>query len=206
MLEENKNIEEQIDETVEEMWKKIEEISQNADKVEGDFASKAQEIKTKAVDVLNNVVVKLKGLYNNVNDNEDVKKTLAFVKSKAKDLYDSALKSINDFMNQEKVKDSLSNANEFASKVVDKVSDVYNDAVEAAKKNETIKNISEKVSAGYENVVKSTKEFLEKPEVQDRIDKVKDGTIDIAEKAVEALRNWLRPEDKKEEDKQEPKE
>ena len=135
MLEENKNIEEQIDETVEEMKKKIEEISQNADKVEGDFASKAQEIKTKAVDVLNNVVVKLKGLYNNVNDNEDVKKTLAFVKSKAKDLYDSALKSINDFMNQEKVKDSLSNANEFASKVVDKVSDVYNDAVEAAKKN-----------------------------------------------------------------------
>ena len=58
MLEENKNIEEQIDETVEEMKKKIEEISQNADKVEGDFASKAQEIKTKAVDVLNNVVVK----------------------------------------------------------------------------------------------------------------------------------------------------
>ena len=44
MAEEKKNIEEQIDETVAEMKKKIEEISQNADKVEGDLAVSEQEI------------------------------------------------------------------------------------------------------------------------------------------------------------------
>ena len=37
---------------------------------------------------------------------------------------------------------------------------------------------------------------MNKPEVAEKVEKAKDVTIDVAEKAVDALKNWLRPEDK----------
>ena len=38
------------------------------------------------------------------------------------------------------------------------------------------------------------KDFTSKPEVQQNIEKAKDVTIDVAEKTVDALKNWLRPQ------------
>ncbi len=93
MNEEDKKIEEQIDETVEEMKKKIEEISRNAEKVEGSLSGKAQEVKEKSVDVLNKAIEKVKGMYNSAVSSEEMAKTLAFVKGKAKDLSESASKA-----------------------------------------------------------------------------------------------------------------
>ena len=37
---------------------------------------------------------------------------------------------------------------------------------------------------------------MNKPETKEAIDKAKDTTIDLAEKAVQALKDWLKPEDK----------
>ena len=59
-----------------------------------------------------------------------------------------------------------------------------------------INKTNEKVNEVYGNVKESYDDFMSKPEVQEKVDKAKDVTIDIAEKAVEALKQWLRPEDK----------
>ena len=64
--------------------------------------------------------------------------------------------------------------------------------------------MADKVSEVSGKVVDSAKEFLNKEEVKETIEKVKDGTADIAEKAVNALKDWLRPD--KEEDNKENKE
>ena len=59
-----------------------------------------------------------------------------------------------------------------------------------------INKTNEKVSEVCTNVKDSYDEFMAKPEVQEKVEKAKDVTIDIAEKAVDALKQWLRPEDK----------
>ena len=97
-------IEEQIDETVEEMKKKIDEISKGADEVDGDLQDKAKEVKEKSVEVLNKAIDKLKELYSQATDPEEVKKTLDFVKTKAKELSDGANKAFEDLKEKEKVK------------------------------------------------------------------------------------------------------
>ena len=43
---------------------------------------------------------------------------------------------------------------------------------------------------------KGVEDFMNKPETKEAIDKAKDTTIDLAEKAVQALKDWLKPEDK----------
>ena len=43
-------------------------------------------------------------------------------------------------------------------------------------------------------------EFFEKPEVQEKIEEVKEKTLDIAEKGVSKLREWLKPDEKDEEE------
>ena len=208
MAEEKKNIEEQIDETVAEMKKKIEEISANADKVEGDLSGKAQEVKEKSIDVLNKAIDKVKSIYNDATDPEEVSKTLDFVKAKAKDLGDSATKAFDSFRNKEKEdeKSVMENVTEFTDKVADKVTAVYNEAVDSLKNNESLKDLGDKVSEGYEKVVEGAKDILNKQEVKETIDKVKDSAGDIAEKAVSALKAWLGPEKKEENKDEEPKE
>ena len=205
MNEENKRIEEQIDETVEEMKKKIEEISKNADKVEGSLSGKAQEVKEKSVDVLNKAIEKVKGMYNSAASSEELTKTLNFVKGKARDLSESASKAFESLKESEPAKKTVEGAKEAAGKVADKVTAVYNDAVDSIKNNEQLKDLGDKVSAGYGNVVKGVEEILNKPEVKEGFGKVKDTTVDIAEKAVAALRDWLKPDGEKE-NKEEVKE
>ena len=186
------------------MKKKIEEISRNADKVEGDLAAKAQEVKEKSVDVLNKAIVKVKGMYDSAASKEEIAKTLTFVKGKAKDLSESATKAFESFKENEKTKKALSGANEAINKVADKVTTVYNDAVDSLKNNEQLKDLGGKVSEGYGNVKKGVEDILNKPEVKETFDKVKDTTVDIADKAVAALKDWLKLDTK--EEKEEPKE
>ena len=45
------------------------------------------------------------------------------------------------------------------------------------------------------NVKNSVNEYMNRPEVKEKTERAKDGTIELAEKAVEALKNWLRPEE-----------
>ena len=52
----------------------------------------------------------------------------------------------------------------------------------------------EVTSNAAEFVSKHVDEFTSKPEVNEKIEKAKDVTLDVAEKAVDALRKWLRPE------------
>ena len=55
-MEENKTVEQTIDETVEEMKQKIDEISKGAESIEDeDLAKKANDVKEKAVEVFNKV-------------------------------------------------------------------------------------------------------------------------------------------------------
>ena len=58
-----------------------------------------------------------------------------------------------------------------------------------------IKDKAEEVTSNaVDYVSKHVDEITSKPEVSEKIDRAKDVTLDVAEKAVDALRKFLRPE------------
>ena len=80
-----KNVDAQVEETVEEMKLKIDEITAASSGVEDDEkARKIDEIKDKAIKTLNKAIDNLASLSANIKNNEQLAKTIDYVKAKAK--------------------------------------------------------------------------------------------------------------------------
>ena len=69
--------------------------------------------------------------------------------------------------------------------------------------NENVKKVTDAVSDTYQKAKNGVEDYLNKPEVKENIEKAKDATINVAEKAVAALKAWLKPEEENKEDKTE---
>lgn len=146
-------------------------------------------------------------------DMEDIKKTLEKVVESGKDIAeDIKLKE-----NFEKAKDvtldavdkvvtkfeEIKNDEELKAKIKEKADDVVESSrkiIDDIKENENVQKVVETVKEGAKTVSDKTVEFFEKPEVQEKIEEVKDKTLDIAEKGVSKLREWLKPDEKDEEE------
>ncbi len=179
---ERKELEDSIDATVEEMKKKIEEISAAAEGVEDETAKeKIAALKDKAISILTSSIEKLTVMAKNVKDSKQFKQTVEFVESKSKELADLTIKKINEIKESQEFKDGV-------NKAADTFKDVYANVKEGAG------YVAEKASQTYSTVKENVDEFLKRPDVQEKIDKGKKTTVDTAQKAVDALRSWLYPD------------
>ena len=79
----------------------------------------------------------------------------------------------------------------------DKATQAIKGAYDKAMENPEVKEFAEGITKAYNDAIKGINDFFEKPEIKDGIDKAKDVTIDYAEKAVAALKEWLKPEEEK---------
>lgn len=192
--------EEKVNETVEEMKEKIDEISSEANKVSGKYAEKAKELSDKATDVLKQASNKLQEVIKDVQDPEEVQKVIEFVKSKSKTVYDASMKKLNEFLNSKQVQTLKEDGTKLVKDAADKTTEVLKDAYDKAMENPNVKDFADNVNKVYTSAKNSVNDFLEKPEVQEKIDKAKDVTIDVAEKAVAALKEWLKPDENKKDD------
>lgn len=193
-------MEQTISDTVKQMKSKIDEISNEVNKVDGEYSTKARELGDKAVDVLNKASDKLEEVWANVTDPEEVKKAVDFVTSKSKEVYEASMNKIKAFMASEEVEKAKEDAEQFIKNASEKATQTIKEAYDKALENPDIKQFADGVTNAYNKAAKNVNTFLEKPEVKAGIDKAKDVTIDYAEKAVDALREWLKP-DTKDEDK-----
>ena len=127
---------------------------------------------------------------------EAIKDASVYVKDTANDVKDKVV----EYTKSPEFKEGVEKAQDFLKDASDKIMDVASDVKEKISSNEDAMNLinktSEKATEVYTNAKESYDEFMSKPEVQEKVEKAKDVTIDIAEKAVEALKQWLRPEDK----------
>ena len=112
----------------------------------------------------------------------------------------SIVNKVNEFKESKEFKEGSQKAQEAFEKTKNVVAEKTQDAVNAIKSNEDIMNALNTVNAKANKVFEDVKEnvdgFMNKPEEAEKVEKAKDVTIDVAEKAVDALKNWLRPEDK----------
>ncbi len=180
---ERKELEESIDATVEEMKKKIDEISDAADGVSDESAKeKVAALKERAVSILTKSIEKLSTIAKNVKDSEQVKQTVEFVGTKSKELADITIAKINEIKESQEFKDGV-------NKVGETLKDVYANVKEGAGV------VAEKAGQTYTTVKENVDEFFKRPDVQEKIEKGKKTTVDTAQKAVDALRAWLYPEE-----------
>jgi uncharacterized protein YjbJ (UPF0337 family) len=99
--------------------------------------------------------------------------------------------------------EELKTDEELKAKIKEKAEDVIESSkklIDDIKENENVQKVVESVKEGAKTVSDRTVEFFEKPEVQEKIEDVKDKTLDIAEKGVSKLREWLKPNEKDEEE------
>ena len=185
---ERKELEASVDATVEEMKKKIEEISVAGADVNDESAKEIiSDLKDKTISILNSSIKKLRDIAKSAKDSEQLKQTVEFVGSKSKELADLTVKKINEIKESQEFKDGI-------NKVGDTLKDVYANVKEGAG------FVAEKAGQTYHTVKENVDEFFKRPDVQEKIDKGKRTTVDTAQKAVDALRAWLYPEEANKDD------
>lgn len=93
------DIERNINEIVEDLRTKIDELSNTGIQASGETLTKVNDIKRKAIDVLNQASLKVKEVANSTADSQDIEKSIEIVKEKSKLLYDNALEKISELIN-----------------------------------------------------------------------------------------------------------
>lgn len=204
----NKNIDfndekepiESIEKTVEDLKKKIEELSQEkeSEAVQHSDESKAkiQEITDTTVKTVLSSIQDIKEKAQQVSENPDVQKTIAYIKENAVKAVDLAKGKISEISQDPKVKEYTNKTVDTLKSVKDTAGKYVDEHLNEKQKNDLAK-ASEKVSESTKKIVTAANDFYNKPEVQDTIEKVKVGANDLMEKGSEAVKHFFSKKDEK---------
>jgi hypothetical protein len=106
-------------------------------------------------------------------DDIQIRENLELVQKELKVIYDKAAVKINEVKNDEELKAKLKDAgNTVKDKTIEAAHVVKDKTLEA---------------------VENTKEYLNRPDVKEKIDNAKDKTKEAAEKSVETVKEWFKP-------------
>ena len=203
MSEEKRTVGEEVEKTVEDLKKQIEQIHREADEASenqnDETRMKIEAAARKAIDTLNQSIDQLKLAAAQVQDSEAYRKTMAQIRQAADRAYSEGQRMIRQIQQDPKwnraVEDLKSTFNDVSNRV--------KSGIDELKENEALMDKVDQLKAGTDKLVgkgrDAMRDFTSRPEVQKNIDKAKDVTIDVAEKTVDALKNWLRPQTRTEE-------
>lgn len=198
MSEEKRTVDEEVEKTVEDLKKQIEQIHREADEASenqnDETRMKIEAAARKAIDTLNQSIDQLKLAAAQVQDSEVYRKTMAQIRQAADRAYSEGQRMIRQIQQDPK----WNRAVEDLKSTFNDVSDRVKSGIDELKENEALMDKVDQLKAGTDKLVgkgrDAVRDFTSRPEVQKNIDKAKDVTIDVAEKTVDALKNWLRPQ------------
>lgn len=165
------NLDKNVNDVIEDLKLKIDSINLAAADAEGDTKIKVNEIKDKAISTLNVASQKVIEAYKSIADSEEVIDCINIVKNKSKVLYDKTIVKINEI--------KMTKAYQDTSKFVDK----------------TLDQVKSETSAFISSAKDNIDDFFVKEELSNTIDKAKTKTVDMAQKGVDILKQWLKPGD-----------
>lgn len=187
-----------IEETVADLKKKIEELSDEEDEkqpeedklsipkfITDEQKAKIAEIKEKAAATVNESIDDIKKKSSDAVNNADLQKTVAFIKANAVKAVDAAKVKIDEIKNNPNIQQSVKN-------VEGKTSDTLKNAKE--KLAPYAQQASAAIQSGTKTVVKNVDEFMNKPEVKDNLNKAREKVSDLANKGVEAVKEFFSDE------------
>ena len=200
---------ESIEQTVADMKKKIEELTEeqeNARENEGSvagekiaaFTENAKEIVTSSID-------EIKAKAESISDRADLTKTIAYIKENAmkavtmtKDRIDEIKKDPEVQINMDKAIEAIRNAativNEHAKKAGEYISDHIDDDTKETLQ-EACETASKALEEGTRKVVEEVSDFYNRDDVQETISKAKTKAAEIVSKGAESLKDLFGKKD-----------
>ena len=173
-----------FEETVKEMESQVEELENDlAEKAQNlDEANKerARALVDKTEEAIKSSIEKVKGIINDVQQDDKLDEFLDKVKAKSMEAVDFTKAKVTELTEKYDKENKLDKLGEDIMTEFDKIKD--SDAFK--KTADFLNDISGKVS-----------EFLEKPEVKEAINKAKTTTVSLAEKGVESLKKALKTDE-----------
>ena len=202
MSDENKRVDEEVEKTVEDLKKQIEEINREAEDAGSQQSSEVKEkieaAAKKAIEILNQGIDQLKLLTAQVQDSDTYRKTMSQVKATTDKAVAESRRLFHEIKTDPKLNKAVEEIKKSVSDVGEKVSGCVKSGLDELKSNEDLMEKVDQIKDGTAALVekgqRAVKDFTSKPEVQQNIEKAKDVTIDVAEKTVDALKNWLSPQ------------
>jgi len=209
------NKEKNIGDIVEEIKKDSVEFAETIEENIEDLASEEQETIKKITDDLKKgvdfIMTSVTKTIKDLQEDEQLKENLHQAKGKAIALFEETKEKIitirEDEEWQKRWSDLVANTSLVVAKVANFAEETSAKAMDKAKENEKFAEYMDKATDVASKAAHATKEtyvatkekvddYFAKPEVIEKIDAAKDKTIDVAEKAVDGLKKWLKPEGK----------
>ena len=201
-----------IEKTVADLKRKIQELSSEDEQKEEDKNSEEQfsipkfiaphaetlqqmkdttiktvnKIKDVAVDTTKQAASVVKEQTEKLNENENIRNTIDYIKKNATKAYDTALIKLDEIKQDPKVQE-----------VSTKAEDMYTQAKDyiVPKSKEFVDVVKDKTK----QTVNKLNDFVNRPDVQDTIQKVKDTTKEVVDKGIQTVNDVIRSKDKKQE-------
>ncbi len=175
---------ESIEKTVEDLKKKIQELSIENEKVEESVSKseKFAELKEATVEKMSESIKDIKQKATEVASNADLQNTIHFIKENAVKAVTNAKTKIETLCNDPKFIENTNRGKEVLSNVGDSLQEKASDVYQKAEKI---------VSEGTKSVVASVNDFYNRSEVQETIGKVKNTVTDLADKGSNAVKDIL---------------
>ncbi len=126
-------------------------------------------------------------------DKEKVKETFEKIKESSIKTAESTKAKVEEIAQNPELNEKMAQAKEKITDVGEKMGKSITSGYEKVIETKSIKNVLDKVNEETEKLKKEVDDFMAKPEVNEKIEKAKDITIDITEKAAIKVKEWLRP-------------
>lgn len=200
-MEEKKEAIDSIDQTIKDLKKKIQEITEKESQVSVESGKislpsfkideeKINEIKNVSKEVIEDSIDFIKKKTSDFTNDENFEKTISFLRENAL----KAVEVAKDISTNEKVVDKISEVKAKVTEIKNTAFATVNEKISDETK-EKIKNAiadaGEKIVTTGFDVKKKVIDFSEKPEVQEKIQLVKDKALDTVDKGLEVVQNFV---------------
>lgn len=189
---------ESIEKTVEDLKRKIQELSDEEEKNEkSEDSSSTKDKISETIDTATKTITKgindLKDKANDVANSEEMKKSIDYVKANAVKAMNVARDTLNQIKNDPNIQAAGSKATEsiakFADNAKNKGQDIYDHMDDKTKEN--LDHACQTVSSVVKDGVKAVDEFVNRPDVQQKIQEVKDTAVDLAHKGSDKINELI---------------
>ena len=173
-----------FEDTVKEMESQVEELENDlaakAEKLDEANMEKAKVLVAKTEEAIKSSIEKVKGIINDVQEDEKLDEFLDKVKAKSMEAVEFTKEKVAELTQQDDKENKL-----------EKLGDDIMAEFDKLKESDAFKKTADFLSDIHTKV----NDYFNKPEVQDAINKAKTTTINIAEKGVESLKKALEPKE-----------
>ncbi len=174
---------ESVEKTVEELKRKIQEITIDEKEEDKDSffnAEKLEELKESTKSTLESSINTIKNTAAKASENPDVQKTVNYIKENAMRVAGFAKDKLDEVSKNEKVQDAVQKAEKYVNENI------------APSAKDGWENLSKSVNQGTKNLVDGVNEYVNRPDVQEKIEKVKASASDAASKGTDAIKNFFK--------------